>query len=79
MLCTLNDNAYVPPGFGDNLNPNGEVAGRVWRVNHQDLGGLAVTARGHAFAATNARNRLARWFSEEGAVDWQEALINRLH
>lgn len=78
MLCTLSDNAYVPPGFGDNVLPNGEVVGGVWRVNHQDLGRLAVAARGHAIAATDARNRMARWFSEEGAVDWQDALINRL-
>lgn len=77
MLCTIGGPDYVPPGYADQLLPNGEVADGFWRVR-DNLPDMRAVPRGHAVAATNSRDRLSRWFSEEGAIDWQDQYINRL-
>ena len=78
MLCTLADEVYLPAGYADQVQRDGHVAAGFWRVDNQNLDGMVATARGHAVAATNARNRFAQWFSEEGAVEWQDRHVTRV-
>ena len=77
MLCSLNDNAYLPPGYADQLLPDGNIAQGFWRLE-DNLVGMQAIPRGHAAAATTARNRFAQWFSEEGANEGQDNHINRI-
>lgn len=78
MLMTVRDDVYVPPGFADNLLPDGNVVEGFWRNDQINLGGLQPVARGHAATATTVRNHYAQWFSEEGAVTWQDRHITRI-
>ena len=78
MLCTLADEVYLPAGYADQVQRDGHVAAGFWRVDNQNLDGMVATARGHAVAATNARNRFAQWFSEVGAVEWQGRHVTRV-
>ena len=77
MLCTLKDNIYIPPGYADAPLPGGNIADGFWRREHQ-LTDLAAVPRGHTQNASQVRLNYMNWFSNQGAVDWQDDHINRI-
>ena len=64
MLCSLRDNAYLPPGYADQPLPDGHIAQGLWRFE-QNLPNLQRAPRGHAVSAGNVRDMFASWCSKK--------------
>lgn len=79
LLRTHNDINYTPPGFADSPNEDGTVTPGFWRsIDQVQLADGNQSSRSTCLEANNVRSKLVNYFSSEhGAVEWQNAHINR--
>lgn len=77
LLLTLSDSEYVPPGLGDTILPDGDIADGIWRMDDQLQNIRQQPGRNHAVAATATREQLVEWCSGVGAREWQDRLLRR--
>lgn len=78
-LRTVQDPNYVPTGFADTVEENGEIRKGFWRINPPgQLRGMERVGRRHCNEAAAVRDRLCTYFvSPEGSVEWQAAHVNQ--
>lgn len=71
---------YAPPGYGDWIDPQGQVIPGEWRSEEANvLGGIpASVARNPPLTAVDVRHRFSDYFSGPGALDWQDQHITRI-
>lgn len=70
---------YAPPGYGDWVDPQGEVIAGEWRADQANLldGIAGSVARNPSLTAVDVRERFMNFFSGPGALDWQDRHVNR--
>lgn len=79
FLMTVKDANYVPPGFCDQIQPDGSIADGYWRIEQRELGVIEPPRRSNWLAsATWVRDRVVDWCAGVGARNWQNNHINRL-
>ena len=79
-LRTESCSSYTPPGSCDIVDPVlGEVVDGTWRAEgYGILNDIEpTTARNHPAASTETREQFTHYFSNEGALEWQERHIRR--
>ena len=79
FLCSRHDGSYLPPGFSDTTVNNGGVVDGEWRREGLGAGMQQASTRGvnHPQAAGGVREIFKNYFSEQGAVAWQDGYILR--
>ena len=72
MLCTKSRDSYAPPGFADEVSPEGDVILGKWREDPDDLIPLQSHRSGNNTnrSAEKIREDLAEYFMGSGQVEW---------
>lgn len=71
-LRTANDVSYHPPGFTDEITPDGRILEGYWRPAPLLLSSLdTYSSRNSTAQAAHIRQYFAKYFSTIGSVDWQ--------
>lgn len=67
---------YVPPGYADTIEPNGEIVDGNFRNELANMNGLGANAN-YTVEATVIRDHLSNFFNGPGSVAWQWPHVRR--